>query len=1244
MDIRRLYVEKKEGFNVEARNLLQDLKHLLHLEAIEALRILHRYDIEGMSEDLYKKSKHTIFSEPPSDKIQDSLEAEDGFIFSVSYLPGQYDQRADSAMQALKLISPKENPVVKYAKTYVINGNLTTEEQAQIKKYLINPVDSTLVPESLPQNLAAHFERPQPIAVIDGFINWDEKKCQRFLADWGLAMDLADLRLCQDYFKTEKRNPTETEIRVLDTYWSDHCRHTTFSTEIESVEIKEGFIKDEIQAAYRQYQDLRAELGIGKKETLMDLATIAMKKMRKDGLLEDLEISDEINACSIEIEVLDEEGQKEDWLLMFKNETHNHPTEIEPFGGAATCLGGAIRDPLSGRAYVYQAMRVTGASNPKENMNDTLKGKLPQRLISKKAADGYSAYGNQIGLATGLVSEIYHPGYQAKRMEVGAVIGACPKDFVRREKPVKGDQIILLGGRTGRDGCGGATGSSKSHDSLSIETCGAEVQKGNAPEERKIQRLFRNKEATKCIKKCNDFGAGGVSVAVGELADSLTIDLDLVPKKYEGLSGTELAISESQERMAVVVSKEEAPKFMALAQGENIETTVIATVEDHGYLRMYWGGEKIVDLKRTFLDQNGATKKTPIVVDTPFKLDYFRPKKIEKSLKEALLFSLSDLNVASQKGLIEKFDATVGAGTVLMPLGGKNQETPTPCMVAKIPVLSGDTTTVSGMSYGYDPYLSSESGFHGSIYAVIDGVAKLVSAGFSHEKIRLSFQEYFEKLGQDAHKWGKPFVSLLGALTAQMALGIPAIGGKDSMSGTFNQIHVPPTLISFGVATGQISHVISPDLKHHQSEIYWLSLKRDEKGLPDFDDLKRAYRCFHDHVKKGYILSAMNVSMGGILPTLSQMMLGNDVGVVSSLDKADGFVPFYGDLLLEVDKGQVKNLCFEDFRFFKIGHTTKEQALMVGEEKITLGEIRAHYLESFDDIFPRGKEIVQKRYENQHKRKPFPPLGLSMAKPRVFVPAFPGTNGEYDMARAFERAGAKVNIVPFRNLNPGWIEDSILAYERAIHEAQIIAIPGGFSAGDEPDGAGKFIASVFRNPRLKEALMSLLTDRKGLMLGICNGFQALIKLGLLPYGEIRDLQEDSPTLTFNHIGRHISHMGSIRLCTLNSPWLQGLNPETVYKIALSHGEGRLVAQEKWLQIWQREDQIGSIYVDAEGHFQEKTVQSPNGAVGGIESLLALEGRILGKMGHSERYAPGLYQNIPGEKIQDIFSAGVSYFK
>jgi phosphoribosylformylglycinamidine synthase len=1244
MSIRRIYVEKKKGFDVEANGVLKDLKTTLHLDKLTKVRILHRYDIEKCSEELFNESAKNVFSEKAVDKTYKKIESDAEYLLSVEYLPGQYDQRADSAVQCMKLINPNEKPIVRYAKTYLIYGEIDENYRKKIQSYLVNPVDSRVAEEKILDSLVYDTPKIENIKEIDGFINWNKEELKEYWKNANLAMGLDDLNFCQEHFVEEKRNPTETEIKVLDTYWSDHCRHTTFATKIEEVVIEDGFASEYVKNSYKEYKRLRKETGRDERpETLMDLATIGMKYLRQNGLLDDLEISDEINACSVEIEVKYEDGKSEPWLLMFKNETHNHPTEIEPFGGAATCLGGAIRDPLSGRSYVYQAMRVTGASDPREKIEDTLVGKLPQRVITTKAAHGYSSYGNQIGLATGLVKEFYHPGYKAKRMEVGAVIAATKKEFVRREKPNTGDLVVVLGGPTGRDGCGGATGSSKSHTTCSIETCGAEVQKGNAPEERKIQRLFRNEKVTKLIKKCNDFGAGGVSVAIGELADSLDINLDILPKKYEGLNGTELSISESQERMAVVIEKKDVDEFIKLAEKENLEAVIVAEVKDHGYLKMTWRGDTIVKLKRSFLDSNGVMKKTKAKIESINNQTYFNKRNDCKNIKQKLFDSMENLNIASQKGLIERFDSTVGAGTVLMPLGGINQSTPSAAMVSKIPVLDGVVETVSGMSYGFDPYFSEWSPFHGSAYAVIDSVAKLVSTGFDNRKVRLSFQEYFEKLGNDEIKWGKPLSALLGALEVQSHMNIAAIGGKDSMSGTFNDIHVPPTLISFAVATTDEKNVISQDLKQNNSKLIWMKLKRTSSEMPDYKYADNMYQLIYKLINENKIITANAIGFGGVLPTLCKMSFGSNVGFKLNKVTSEYFVPYYGDILLEVsDDFNVSDLA--KIEYLEIGNTLNDEKIIINDEEIFINDLLKSYEKPLESIFESKKKVNQKKIHIEDTVSKSYRGKIKIAKPKVFIPAFPGTNGEYDMAQAFKREGAKTNIVPFRNLKADWFEESINEYEKAIKESQIIAIPGGFSAGDEPDGSGKFIAAVFRNERLKDAIMDLLFNRDGLMLGICNGFQALVKLGLLPYGEIRDLDEESPTLTFNHIGRHISHLGSIKVCTNNSPWLQELDKETTYKVALSHGEGRFVANDKWLEKLRQNHQIGSVYVNEQGQFETETFKNPNGAYGSIESITALDGRILGKMGHSERYREGLYKNVEGEKNQNIFKSGLLYFR
>ena len=1246
-EIKRIYVEKKEGCNIEASQLLADIKENLGLTNLTGLRILNRYDVEDIADDVFEAASKTIFSEPPVDYIyNETFEmAEDETAFSMEYLPGQYDQRADSAMQCIQIISGDDKAVVASAKTYVLKGKLSTEDVEKIKHYCINPVDSREASMEKPATLKMDLTIPTTVETIEGFIDMDEKALLDYRKSLGLAMSEADILFCQKYFKdTEKRNPTITEIRVIDTYWSDHCRHTTFATHINDVTFEDGKYKNVVENVYKMYLDEKKSLGREQKPVcLMDIATTGMRALKAQGKLDNFDESEEINACSIVVPV-DVDGVEEDWLVMFKNETHNHPTEIEPFGGAATCLGGAIRDPLSGRSYVYQAMRVTGAGDPTVPVADTLQGKLPQRKIVTSAAHGYSSYGNQIGLATGQVAEIYDEGYVAKRMEIGAVIAAAKKENVIRERPDAGDIIILTGGRTGRDGCGGATGSSKEHDEDSILTCGAEVQKGNAPTERKLQRLFRNPEVSKMIRRCNDFGAGGVSVAIGELADGLEINLDLVPKKYEGLDGTELAISESQERMAVVVKADKADSFIKYANEENLEATVVAKVTDDRRLKMFWNGNDIVNISRDFLDTNGAVQNTDIYVEEPAN----KPEKIENKsdLKAQWLENLSQLNVACQKGLVERFDSTIGAGTILMPFGGKNQMTPAEVMAAKIPLLKGETTTGTLMSYGYNPTVAKWSPFHSAVYAVVESVAKIVAGGGDYDSVRLTFQEYFERLGEDSHRWGKPFSALLGAYLAQMELGTAAIGGKDSMSGTFKDLDVPPTLVSFAVDPVKMYNVISPEFKNAGNAIVKVNVSYDENDLPVFDELKKNFAKISELVKEGKIVSAATIGVGGIAAAVTKMAFGNDIGAV--INEEDLFNYNYGSFVLELacDKAEAEKL-FAGYNFAVIGNTTSEKNIVANGVTIDLDEALNVWIKPLEKIFPtKYLEDVKKA---DIEIKPFNIVekkfsGKGIAAPRVLIPVFPGNNCEYDTKRAFEKAGAVADTLVVTNLKTQWLEESIDKMVDMIHNSQIIMIPGGFSAGDEPEGSGKFIAAVFRNPKVKEAVMDLLKNRDGLMLGICNGFQALIKLGLVPFGEIRDMEENSPTLTFNTIGRHISCLADTKIVSNKSPWLWNSNVGDIHKVAFSHGEGRFMADEAVIKALAENNQIATQYVDPNGNPTFDIRYNPNGSLYAIEGITSPDGRVLGKMGHTERMGDGVFKNVPGEKDQKIFLSGVQYFK
>lgn len=1246
-EIKRIYVEKKEGCNIEASQLLADIKENLGLTNLTGLRILNRYDVEDIADDVFEAASKTIFSEPPVDYIyNETFEmAEDETAFSMEYLPGQYDQRADSAMQCIQIISGDDKAVVASAKTYVLKGKLSAEDVEKIKHYCINPVDSREASMEKPATLKMDLTIPTTVETIDGFVDMDEKALLDYRKSLGLAMSEADIIFCQKYFRdTEKRNPTITEIRVIDTYWSDHCRHTTFATHINDVTFEDGKYKNVVENVYKMYLDEKKSLGREQKPVcLMDIATTGMRALRAQGKLDNFDESEEINACSIVVPV-DVDGVEEDWLVMFKNETHNHPTEIEPFGGAATCLGGAIRDPLSGRSYVYQAMRVTGAGDPTVPVADTLQGKLPQRKIVTSAAHGYSSYGNQIGLATGQVAEIYDEGYVAKRMEIGAVIAAAKKENVIRERPDAGDIIILTGGRTGRDGCGGATGSSKEHNEDSILTCGAEVQKGNAPTERKLQRLFRNPEVSKMIRRCNDFGAGGVSVAIGELADGLEINLDLVPKKYEGLDGTELAISESQERMAVVVKADKADSFIKYANEENLEATVVAKVTDDRRLKMFWNGNDIVNISRDFLDTNGAVQNTDIYVEEPAN----KPEKIENKadLKAQWLENLSQLNVACQKGLVERFDSTIGAGTILMPFGGKNQMTPAEVMAAKIPLLKGETTTGTLMSYGYNPTVAKWSPFHSAVYAVVESVAKIVAGGGDYDSVRLTFQEYFERLGEDSHRWGKPFSALLGAYLAQIELGTAAIGGKDSMSGTFKDLDVPPTLVSFAVDPVKMYNVISPEFKNAGNTIVKVSVSYDENDLPVFDELKKNFVKISELVKESKIVSAATIGVGGIAAAVTKMAFGNDIGAV--INEEDLFNYNYGSFVLELacDKAEAEKL-FAGYNFAVIGNTTSEKSIVANGVTIDLDEALNIWIKPLEKIFPT--KYLEEVKKADIEIKPFNVVekkfsGKGIAAPRALIPVFPGNNCEYDTKRAFEKAGAVADTLVVTNLKTQWLEESIDKMVDMIHNSQIIMIPGGFSAGDEPEGSGKFIAAVFRNPKVKEAVMDLLKNRDGIMLGICNGFQALIKLGLVPFGEIRDMEENSPTLTFNTIGRHISCLADTKIVSNKSPWLWNSNVGDIHKVAFSHGEGRFMADEAVIKALAENNQIATQYVDPNGNPTFDIRYNPNGSLYAIEGITSPDGRVLGKMGHSERMGNGVFKNVPGEKDQKIFLSGVQYFK
>jgi len=1251
--IRRIFVEKKSGFNVEGKHLLEDLRENLGVHALEGLRIAHRYDVDHITDAAYSQALYTIFSEPPVDTLsEESLTmGDDEIAFAIEYLPGQYDQRADSTEQCIQIINAEVRPIVRAAKVIVLKGKFSSAEIDQIKSYCINPVDSREADLDKPVTLELDYHQPDDVAIIEGFIGLDNKGIDNLWQNLGLAMNINDLLHTQAYFKKEeKRDPSITEIRVLDTYWSDHCRHTTFLTRINEVSFEEGAYKDLIKETYESYlEDRVATMGQEKAESkdvcLMDIALLAMRKLRKEGKLDDLEVSEEINACSIIVPV-DIEGESAEWLVMFKNETHNHPTEIEPFGGAATCLGGAIRDPLSGRSYVYQAMRVTGAADPTRPVEETLSGKLPQRKIVTQSAQGYSSYGNQIGLATGKVQEIYHPNYVAKRMEIGAVIAATPRENVLRETSDPGDIIVLLGGRTGRDGCGGATGSSKEHTEESLHTCGAEVQKGNPPTERKIQRLFRNPTAAKMIKKCNDFGAGGVSVAIGELADGLIIDLDLVPKKYAGLDGTELSISESQERMAVVLDPKDVEPFIAESEKENLEAVVVANVTEEKRLIMKWNGSTIVNMSREFVDSNGATAETDIHVLAPEPETYFEARakeaKADGSLESKWTDLMTDLNVCSQKGLEERFDSSIGAGSVHMPYGGSQQMTPTQSMIGKIPVEKGDTTTGTIMAHGYNPFLTSWSPYHGAVYAVIDSVAKVVAAGGDYKGIRFTFQEYFKRLGNDPSRWGQPFSALLGAYQAQSALELPSIGGKDSMSGTFHDIDVPPTLVSFAVDVCNVGDVISPEFKGAGHEVVLVALNRDAMEMPDFDHLKSLYASVHQMILEKKIISAYAVGIGGVAEAITKMGFGNKIGVVlePTIETSALFTPDYGSLILELAAGAGQVMGGQ-----VIGKTSTKAAIIKDQVELDLMGLQKQWASPLAHVFPAHAEAETTSVLDEVKH--YDKIYISkntIAKPKVFIPVFPGTNCEYDSSKAFEKAGAEVETLVFRNLRPEDIEASLNQMAQQIKSSQIVMLPGGFSAGDEPEGSGKFIASIFRNPQLAEAVHELLNQRDGLMIGICNGFQALIKLGLVPGGHITELSDQAPTLTYNTIGRHISCMADTKVMSNKSPWLQGVQAGEVFTQPLSHGEGRFVASDEVVRQLFANGQIATTYVDSEGKPTMDSRYNPNGSVYGIEGITSPDGRVLGKMGHSERIGSNVARNIIGNQDMKIFQSGVQYFK
>ena len=1247
-NVRRIFVEKKEPFAVKAKELKEEIKSYLGIDGVTGVRVLIRYDVENLSDEVFASACRTVFSGPPVDVLyEEAFETEPGSrMFSVEYLPGQFDQRADSAVQCVKFLKEDEEPEIRTAVTYVITGTCSEEEFAAIKSFCINPVDSRETDMVKPETLVTEYEEPADVKIVEGFCGMGEEPLRELYGSLNLAMTFQDFLHIQNYFRQEeKRDPSMTEIRVLDTYWSDHCRHTTFSTELTEVTFGEGYYRTPIEETYRRYLADREEIFKGRKDKfvcLMDLALMAMRKLKAEGKLADQEESEEINACSIVVPV-EVDGETEEWLVNFKNETHNHPTEIEPFGGAATCLGGAIRDPLSGRTYVYQAMRVTGAADPTVSVKDTLKGKLPQKKLVRGAAGGYSSYGNQIGLATGYVKEIYHPDYVAKRMEIGAVMGAAPRKDVIRETSDPGDRIVLLGGRTGRDGCGGATGSSKVHTEASIETCGAEVQKGNAPTERKIQRLFRRPEVTRLIKKCNDFGAGGVSVAIGELAAGLRVNLDLVPKKYAGLDGTEIAISESQERMAVVVDPKDEEAFLAYAGEENLEAVTVAQVTESPRLVLLWRGKEIVNISRAFLDTNGAHQETEVAVDLPDERRNYFVREDVGDVREKWLGTLQDLNVCSQKGLVEMFDGSIGAGSVLMPYGGKYQLTETQAMVAKLPVLKGKTDTVTMMSYGFDPYLSSWSPYHGAVYAVLESVARIVASGGDYRRIRFTFQEYFRRMTEDPHRWSQPFAALLGAYSAQLGFGLPSIGGKDSMSGTFNEIDVPPTLVSFAVDIASHTHIITPELKKAGNKLVLVSVGRDAYDLPDYEEVKDLYEKFFLDVKAGNIVSAYALDGKGLAAAVSKMAFGNKLGVKieHSVDSRDLFTAGFGSIVAEVPDGRVGNLAVT---YTLVGEVT-EEGLAYGSMKIGTEEALKVWTAPLEKVFPTvavpGREKVEtplyraeQVYVCRHKT----------ARPTVFIPVFPGTNCEYDSAKAFERAGADVVTKVFRNLTASDIRDSVEVFEKAIGQAQIIMFPGGFSAGDEPDGSAKFFATAFQNARLKEAVRKLLEERDGLALGICNGFQALIKLGLVPGGEIAGQTEDSPTLTFNTVNRHVSKMVYTKVVTSKSPWLQLAELGKTYVNPASHGEGRFVASQAWIDKLFANGQVATQYVNPEGEASMDEYWNVNGSYGAIEGITSPDGRVLGKMAHSERRGEAVAMNIYGDQDMKLFESGVAYFK
>ena len=1248
--VRRVFVEKKADYAVAAKELRHEIRRYLGIMDVTGVRVLIRYDVENISDDTFEKACSGVFAEPPVDILyrEEYPVSEGDRSFSVEFLPGQFDQRADSAEQCIRFIKEDESPVIRTATTYVIEGDISDDEFEAIRNHCINPVDSREAADEKPETLVTTFDEPADILVFGGFSEMQEDELKKLYDSLGLAMTFKDFQHIQRYYSGEEhRDPTMTEIRVLDTYWSDHCRHTTFSTELKDVQFDDGYYRKPIEDTYREYLKDHSEIFAGREDKfvcLMDLALMAMRRLKREGKLDDQEESDEINACSIVVPIK-VDGVEEEWLINFKNETHNHPTEIEPFGGAATCLGGAIRDPLSGRTYVYQAMRVTGAADPTVSVKDTLKGKLPQKKLVREAAHGYSSYGNQIGLATGLVKEIYHPDYVAKRMEIGAVLGAAPRRAVIRENSDPGDIIILLGGRTGRDGCGGATGSSKVHTEESIETCGAEVQKGNPPTERKIQRLFRREEVSRLIKKCNDFGAGGVSVAIGELADGLRVELDKVPKKYAGLDGTEIAISESQERMAVVVDPKDVDEFMSYAKEENLEATKVAVVTEEPRLVLIWRGKEIVNLSRAFLDTNGAHQETDVEVEMPERENSLFKKNEIGDVREAWLNTLSDLNVCSQKGLVEMFDGSIGAGSVFMPHGGKYQLTETQAMVAKVPVQNGKTDSVSMMSYGFDPYLSSWSPYHGAVYAVTESIAKIVAAGGDYRKIRFTFQEYFRRMSEDPKRWSQPFAALLGAYAAQIGFGLPSIGGKDSMSGTFQDIDVPPTLVSFAVDMALDKDIITPELKKAGNKLVWLRIEKDEYDLPVYGQIMDQYGKFEEDIRAGRIVSAYALDRHGVIAAVSKMAFGNRKGVKieHNMDPRELFAPAFGDIIAEVEDGQVGNL---QITYTVIGEVTDADSFEYGNVRIGIDEALGAWTGTLEKVFAtKSEESSDKTIEEKlFNTSDIHICSHKIGQPTVFIPVFPGTNCEYDSTRAFERAGAKVVTKVFRNLDAEDIRSSVDEFEKAIGQAQMIMFPGGFSAGDEPDGSAKFFATAFQNAKIKEAVEKLLNERDGLALGICNGFQALIKLGLVPYGKIVGQTEDSPTLTYNTIGRHISKMVYTKVVTNKSPWLMGAELGGVYTNPASHGEGRFVADDEWIRRLFENGQVATQYCDPEGNTTMNEEWNVNGSYCAIEGITSPDGRVLGKMAHSERRDLSVAINIYGEQDMKIFESGVKYFK